>query len=128
MIAERITAVGRLLLAGGVPHWLDGATTLIAIMVLRVYRLTLSGRIGAVCMFRPSCSEMALQALQIRGWNGSRVAIRARLTRCNGVYTAAHDGTAFEVRTSDGEIVGEAALSEAFTRQLYHNHRERLSR
>lgn len=54
----------------------------LSIAAIRVYKLTLSPRLGCSCRFRPTCSEYARQALLehgfIRGWTLAR----RRYDRC----------------------------------------------
>jgi putative component of membrane protein insertase Oxa1/YidC/SpoIIIJ protein YidD len=121
-----VTALARRCTRWEAARLIEPLVTFLAMAAVRAYRLTLSGRIGVTCMFRPSCSEFAIDALRKRGWNSARHDIDARLARCDGVYVATHDGTGFEVRTSDGLELGEADLSERFLGDLYSNHRHRL--
>ncbi|MBV9783178.1 MAG: membrane protein insertion efficiency factor YidD [Acidisphaera sp.] len=61
---------------------MSGAARLLAGMV-RVYQWTLRPLIGAHCRFVPSCSDYALEALELHGAaHGSLLAGR-RILRCN---------------------------------------------
>jgi putative membrane protein insertion efficiency factor len=51
--------------------------------LLRAYQLTLSPLMGARCRFYPSCSNYALEALQVHGAaRGSYLAVK-RVCRCH---------------------------------------------
>ena len=59
--------------------------------LLRAYQLTLSPLMGARCRFYPSCSNYALEALQVHGAaRGSYLAAR-RVCRCNPWNHGGHD-------------------------------------
>ncbi len=48
-----------------------------------VYRYTLSAFIGRTCRYAPSCSEYALEAIQLHGsWKGGKLALK-RIARCH---------------------------------------------
>ena len=56
---------------------------IVAQLLIRLYQLTLSPWLGRSCRFYPTCSNYALEALELHGvWRGGRTrkrAIRARL-------------------------------------------------
>jgi len=59
--------------------------------VIRLYQRTLSRLLPATCRYRPSCSEYAIQAVQIHGvvkglWLGLR-----RILRCHPFATGGYD-------------------------------------
>jgi putative component of membrane protein insertase Oxa1/YidC/SpoIIIJ protein YidD len=131
MIELRVLLTSTLLRAAALPAprgYLDRVASWLAAALIASYRMTLSGRIGAQCMFQPSCSENALALVKARGWHNARDEIARRLRRCNGVYVARHDGESFEVVTSDGHICSESQLSETFLAELRRNHRHRVDR
>lgn len=52
-------------------------------LLIRIYQYTLSPMLGARCRFYPSCSNYALQALELHGlFKGSWLTLR-RLARCH---------------------------------------------
>jgi hypothetical protein len=53
------------------------------LVLIRVYRVTLSPVLGPRCRYLPSCSEYAAEALQVHGLlRGGRLAL-SRLLRCH---------------------------------------------
>jgi putative membrane protein insertion efficiency factor len=55
----------------------------ILILIIKCYRYLLSPFIGQHCRFTPTCSEYAIEAIQLHGSiKGSWYALR-RLTRCH---------------------------------------------
>ena len=51
--------------------------------LLRFYKRILSPILPPACRFEPSCSEYAIEAIELHGaWHGSRLALW-RLLRCN---------------------------------------------
>jgi putative membrane protein insertion efficiency factor len=55
------------------------------LVLLRLYQVVLSSQDGPRCMFHPSCSEYAKQALTERGWVVGTLLAVDRYLRCNGV-------------------------------------------
>lgn len=53
------------------------------LLLVRVYRVAVSPWLGANCRYQPSCSEYALEALQVHGaFRGSALAAK-RIARCH---------------------------------------------
>jgi len=51
--------------------------------LLRIYKRLISPILPPACRFEPSCSEYAMEAIELHGsWHGSRLALW-RLLRCN---------------------------------------------
>ena len=66
-------------------------TRLIAKGPVYIYRWTLKPLIGAECRHLPTCSEYALDAIELNGaWRGSWLAV-SRILRCRPGGTAGHD-------------------------------------
>src|SRR4029453_3773882 len=63
--------------------WMAGTPVRWALLALiRLYQLTLSGRLGGQCRFYPPCPQYAREAIKARGeWEGAALA-RWRLLRC----------------------------------------------
>ncbi|MBV8656744.1 MAG: membrane protein insertion efficiency factor YidD [Burkholderiales bacterium] len=61
------------------------------ILLIQVYRYTLSPILGANCRYTPSCSEYALESIKRHGtWHGGWLTIR-RLSRCHPWGGSGHD-------------------------------------
>jgi putative membrane protein insertion efficiency factor len=61
------------------------------ILLIQVYRYTLSPLLGVRCRFEPSCSVYAIEALQRHGAvKGGWLAAR-RLGRCHPFHPGGHD-------------------------------------
>jgi len=62
---------------------LAGIVAALLILLVRLYRLTLSPLLGPSCRFHPSCSSYAIEAIRFYGpLRGTRRAI-GRLGRCH---------------------------------------------
>ena len=61
------------------------------LLLIEVYRVTLSPLIGGFCRFLPSCSVYAQEAiLKYGAGRGSRLAL-GRLLRCHPFHPGGHD-------------------------------------
>jgi len=49
----------------------------------RSYKLTLSPFIGRSCRFEPTCSDYALEAVEVYGWTRGCFMAMRRIVRCN---------------------------------------------
>jgi putative membrane protein insertion efficiency factor len=59
--------------------------------LVRAYQLTISPMMGPRCRFYPSCSNYALEALQVHGAaRGSLLTVK-RLCRCHPWHAGGHD-------------------------------------
>lgn len=66
-------------------------TTLPFVLLIWVYRLTLSPILGGHCRFHPTCSQYALDAYRERGvWQGTALTMR-RLGRCHPFAKGGYD-------------------------------------
>lgn len=73
-------------------------TQQIIIVLIRAYRLFISGLLGHVCRFYPSCSCYAEEAIKRHGFiKGSYLAIR-RVLRCHPWHAGGFDPVP-EIRT-----------------------------
>jgi len=58
---------------------------------VRVYQLTLSPHLGGACRFLPSCSEYAIEAIQVHGpLRGGLLAVR-RVLSCHPFHAGGFD-------------------------------------
>lgn len=63
----------------------------VALILLRGYKFAISPWFGAACRYRPTCSEYAMQAIEVNGvLRGSWIAI-GRLLRCHPFAAAGYD-------------------------------------
>ncbi|MBQ8076929.1 MAG: membrane protein insertion efficiency factor YidD [Eubacterium sp.] len=62
------------------------------VFLIRTYQLTLSPRFShGACRYTPTCSQYALEAVEIHGvFKGSLLAIR-RIMRCNPLFKGGYD-------------------------------------
>jgi putative membrane protein insertion efficiency factor len=52
-------------------------------VLIRIYQYSISPLLGPRCRFHPSCSDYALEAIEVHGvWRGGYLALR-RLMRCH---------------------------------------------
>ena len=66
-------------------------TRQIAVLPLRLYRLTISPLLGQRCRFYPSCSRYAEQAVKTHGFlRGGYLSVR-RLLRCHPLHAGGID-------------------------------------
>ena len=85
------TAMGQLRLA-------DIGVARLGIGAVRIYQWTVRPFIGSHCRFWPSCSEYAVEALQVHGAAKGTVMAAKRILRCNPW----HEGGVDPVPRSDG--------------------------
>jgi putative membrane protein insertion efficiency factor len=70
------------------------------ILLIRLYRLTLSPLFGPACRFEPSCSRYAMACLETHGaLRGSWLALR-RLLRCHPFHPGGYDPPPLPDRTA----------------------------
>lgn len=64
----------------------------IAVFLIRTYQLTLSPRFShGACRYTPTCSQYALEAIEIHGvFKGSLLAL-LRILRCNPLFKGGYD-------------------------------------
>lgn len=64
----------------------------IIIFLIRTYQLTISPRFShGACRYTPTCSQYALEAVEIHGvFKGTLLAIR-RILRCNPLFKGGYD-------------------------------------
>jgi putative membrane protein insertion efficiency factor len=64
---------------------------IVAQFLIRLYQLTLSPYLGRSCRFYPTCSNYALEAIELHGvWRGSWLTLR-RLGRCHPFHPGGFD-------------------------------------
>ena len=63
----------------------------VLISLIRVYRYAISPLLGRSCRFHPSCSEYALEALQVHGsLRGCWLTLK-RIARCHPFHPGGYD-------------------------------------
>jgi len=62
------------------------------IFLIRTYQVTLSPRFsGGACRYTPTCSQYAIEAVEIHGvFKGSLLAVK-RILRCNPLFKGGYD-------------------------------------
>jgi len=61
------------------------------LLLIRGYQMLISPLLGPNCRFTPSCSQYAIEALEIHGtWRGSWLAL-CRLGRCHPFHPGGYD-------------------------------------
>lgn len=62
------------------------------VFLIRTYQVTLSPRFsGGACRYTPTCSQYAIEAIEIHGvFKGSLLAIK-RILRCNPLFQGGYD-------------------------------------
>jgi uncharacterized protein len=101
-----------------IPRPLESQAASGAIALIKAYQRTLSPWLGRQCLFRPSCSNRAIDHLNRLGWTRGMPEIEAQLCRCCGnfVIRIAQDGR-LELETQDGCIFSEDDLSDCLLSQ-----------
>jgi len=61
------------------------------VALIRLYQRTLSPILGRNCRFEPSCSQYAIEALQVHGLCAGSAYAAWRLLRCQPFGTPGHD-------------------------------------
>ncbi|QLP97898.1 MAG: membrane protein insertion efficiency factor YidD [Rhodoblastus sp.] len=82
---------------GAAPARFDRAAAKAAIATIRLYQRSLSRSTGVSCLFRPTCSERAIEAIERHGWNVGRGLMRAQIDRCRGEFSL--------LRSVSGEVI-----------------------
>jgi putative membrane protein insertion efficiency factor len=63
----------------------------VARFLIRLYQITLSPYLGRSCRFYPTCSNYALEAIELHGvWRGGWLTLR-RLGRCHPFHPGGFD-------------------------------------
>ena len=66
---------------------------------IRWYQRSLSAEVGASCRFTPSCSQYAIDAIELHGPVKGTLAAALRLARCTSRSRGGHDpASAFSLR------------------------------
>ena len=70
---------------------ITGILTKAAVMAIRIYRVAISPYHGPVCIYTPSCSHYAEEALKKYGPIRGSVKALTRLLRCHPFSAGGHD-------------------------------------
>lgn len=63
----------------------------VAQLLIRLYQITLGPWLGGSCRFYPTCSNYALEAIELHGaWRGGWLTLR-RLSRCHPFHPGGFD-------------------------------------
>lgn len=63
----------------------------LCIALIRFYQRNLSPHLGANCRFTPTCSQYAIQAIEIHGTLIGIVLTAWRILRCNPLFKGGYD-------------------------------------
>lgn len=89
--------------------WTLGTPVRVALIGgIRLYRITLSGWLGAQCRFYPTCSHYGEDAIRQRGAVRGSVMTAWRIMRCNPFGAGGID----PVRTDAGRVDAESAYDD----------------
>jgi len=68
-----------------------GVMKKLLLLAIRAYQIALSPFFGTQCRFHPTCSQYAVEAIEIHGaWRGSWLAIK-RILKCQPWHTGGVD-------------------------------------
>ncbi|WP_445435829.1 membrane protein insertion efficiency factor YidD [Candidatus Borreliella tachyglossi] len=67
------------------------APNLIAILLVKIYQKTFSKIVGLNCIYKPSCSNYALECLKKYNIVTALIIIILRLVRCNALFKGGFD-------------------------------------
>jgi uncharacterized protein len=98
-----VNALRRMLWSAGAPARFG------LVLLIRAYRVTLSGWLGGQCRFYPTCSRYAEDAIQRRGALRGSVLATWRILRCNPFGSGGVDrvpGERYESVIRDRDGVG----------------------
>lgn len=73
-------------------NWIKKQIKAVLIFLIKTYQLTLSPRFGhGCCRYTPTCSQYAIEAIEIHGIiKGSLLAV-LRIMRCNPLFKGGYD-------------------------------------
>ena len=90
--------------------WKAGAPVrAVLILLVRLYRVALSGMFGGQCRFHPSCSQFAEEAIRAHGAIRGAGLTAWRILRCNPFGQGGIDPVASRVALHDAVIQGAVA-------------------
>ncbi len=61
------------------------------LLLIKVYRVTLSHVFGGQCRFYPSCSHYAGEAIQKKGWRDGSLLFLKRIAKCHPLHSGGFD-------------------------------------
>ncbi len=63
----------------------------IAILIIRIYQLTISPLFSGSCRYYPSCSHYGIEAFKVHGFFGGLFLTVSRILRCNPFSKGGYD-------------------------------------
>jgi putative membrane protein insertion efficiency factor len=76
-------------------HWILSVINFlissVLIGIIKLYRISLSPLLGSRCIYYPSCSAYASDAIRVMGAGKGTVAAALRIFRCNGLFLGGSD-------------------------------------
>ncbi|WP_406677377.1 membrane protein insertion efficiency factor YidD [Rhodopseudomonas infernalis] len=95
------------------PLWFDPVVTPLSLSAIRLYRRLLSRSTGRTCLFNPSCSQRALEAIETHGFSRGIVLAAEQIDRCGGSFTFSVTTTGETwLVTSDGLRFGPEEIAD----------------
>ncbi|NEV79802.1 membrane protein insertion efficiency factor YidD [Rhodopseudomonas sp. BR0C11] len=104
-----------------VPRLIEPVAARLAIGTIRLYRRFLSQHTKRTCLFNPTCSQRALEALEQYGFSEGIKLAAAQINRCGGSYrlSVTASGETWLV-TSDGLRFGPDEIADVLKGQHTH--------
>ncbi len=72
-------------------HYIEKSVSWLFLLIVYVYRLTLSPLFGSQCRFHPTCSVYAIEALKTKELHKALFLILKRLSKCNPLHNGGYD-------------------------------------
>jgi uncharacterized protein len=95
--------------------------------LVKAYRLLLSAHMGNACRFSPTCSQYALQALDMHGAGQGSYLTLKRLARCQPWCEGGHDPVPPQATRTTDTALAQAPSQQALFTGLFSSPTEKKS-